>query len=66
MPRVRDKALDELLEGKTTVELAKAWGISRKTLWQVRKGAPVGTKTLAAFKKAYPDKSIEYYFDFGV
>ncbi len=66
MPKVKEKALKELQADATLVSLAKKWGIDRSTLWRIRHGGEVGHTTIEAFKKAYPDKSIEYYFDFGV
>ena len=66
LPKVKEKALKELQADATLVSLAKKWGIDRSTLWRIRHGGEVGHTTIEAFKKAYPDKSIEYYFDFGV
>lgn len=66
LPKVKKKALKELQADATLVSLAQKWGIDRSTLWRIRHGGEVSHTTIEAFKKAYPDKSIEYYFDFGV
>lgn len=46
-------------------EMAEKIGVSREQLWRIKKGrSPVGKNFISKFRKAFPNESVDDYFEF--